>query len=245
MPARPDPLLFAVYFRPGAADVMPNPMISKHLSIPLLVALLVSIVPAEATRRHSIRPQVIVPAQVVSEDTVADTPATASASAEPAVAVKPAGTTKVKAAATPRRGLFEILFGSAAAEVIALEDTDVEMDGRMFDAVRVAERSARSHSIHRCWRYVKRALQKAGVVDCYPRTAFAKQAAVELPERYGFKEIEVTDPFDAPVGAVLVYGGRGAGHVELRTETGFVSDHASFKPSPRPLIGVFVKPLQG
>ena len=224
---------------------MPNRMISKHLSIPLLIALLVSSVPAEATRRHSIRPQVIVPAQVVLEDTAADASATASASEAPAVAAKPAGTTKVKAAATPRRGLFAILFGSAAAEAIALEDAEVEMDGRMFDALRLAERSARAHSIHRCWRYVKRALQKAGVVDCYPRTAFAKQAAVELPERYGFKEIEVNDPFDAPVGAVLVYGGRGAGHVELRTEKGFVSDHASLKPSPRPLIGVFVKPLEG
>jgi hypothetical protein len=55
----------------------------------------------------------------------------------------------------------------------------------------------------------------------------------------------VNDPHAAPVGAVLVYGGRGAGHVEIRTETGFVSDHASLKPSPRPLIGVFVKPVEG
>ena len=225
------------------ADVLPKIMMSKHLSIPLLVALMVSIVPAEATRRPSIRPQVIVPAQVVAEDTVQETPAPASASGEPVAAAK-AAAPKKKAAPTPRRGLFEILFGSAAAGVLAMEDGEVEMDGRMFDAVRVAERSARSHSIHRCWRYVKKALQKAGVVDCYPRTAFARQAAEELPERYGFKEIEVTDPFDAPVGAVLVYGGRGAGHVELRTEKGFVSDHASLKPSPRPLIGVFVKPLE-
>jgi hypothetical protein len=131
-------------------------------------------------------------------------------------------------------------------QVVRLADGEkVEMDERMIEAMHLAERGARSRSIHRCWRYVKRALQAADVVECYPQTALAKQAAVELPERYGFARLEVEDPFEAPVGAVLVYGGRGAGHVEIRTEEGFVSDHASLKPSPRPLIGVFVKPLEG
>ena len=91
---------------------------------------------------------------------------------------------------------------------------------------------------------MKRALQLANVIDCYPRTRLAKQAAVELQERYGFKQIPVENPFEAPVGAVLVYGGRGAGHVEIRTERGFVSDFSSPDPSPRPLIGVFIKPQQ-
>ena len=45
-----------------------------------------------------------------------------------------------------------------------------------------------------------------------------------------------------PVGSVLVYGGRGAGHVEIRTEGGFVSDFVSRTPSERPLVGVYVKP---
>lgn len=222
---------------------MRQSLICKHLTIPLVVAFLVSIVPAEATRRHSIRPQVVVPAQVVAEDAVPEAHAEAAGSGGPEEATEQAAAEKP---AAPRRSLLEILFGRAATEaMVSGEEGEVEMDGRMFDAVRLAERSARSRSIHRCWRYVKRALQAAGVVDCYPKTAFAKQAAVELPERYGFKEIEVTDPFEAPVGAVLVYGGRGAGHVELRSAKGFVSDHASLKPSPRPLIGVFVKPSEG
>jgi hypothetical protein len=46
----------------------------------------------------------------------------------------------------------------------------------------------------------------------------------------------------APVGSVLVYGGRGAGHVEFRTKQGFVSDFSTPNPSKRPLIGVYVKP---
>jgi hypothetical protein len=223
---------------------MPTALISKHFTIPLTVAFLVSIVPAEATRRHSIRPPVVVPSQVVVEDSAPETAAGTAGADEPEAASEPEAAAK-KESPAPRRSLLEILFGRAAAEVLVPEEGGVEMDGRMFDAVRLAERSARSRSIHRCWRYVKRALKAAGVVDCYPRTAYAKQAAEELPERYGFKEIEVADPFDAPVGSVLVYGGRGAGHVELRTKKGFVSDHASLKPSPRPLIGVFVKPSEG
>jgi hypothetical protein len=46
----------------------------------------------------------------------------------------------------------------------------------------------------------------------------------------------------APLGSVIVYGGKGAGHVEFRTKTGFVSDFSTPRPSKRPLIGVYVKP---
>lgn len=144
----------------------------------------------------------------------------------------------------PKRGLLEAIFGKKEGEAEATAEAQ-GFDERMIEAARLAEQSARRYSINRCWRYVKRALKAAEVVDCYPQTALAKQAAVELPERYGFERLAVEDPLDAPVGAVLVYGGRGAGHVEIRTETGFVSDHASVKPSPRPLIGVFVKPEEG
>lgn len=157
-----------------------------------------------------------------------------------------AGSTEAGAVAeevAPRRGFFDFLFGRGKAVSEAeLAAQGLAFDERMIDAARLAERSARRRSVNRCWRYVKRALVAAEVVECYPKTALAKQAAQELPQRYGFKQLDVQDPHDAPVGAVLVYGGRGAGHVEFRTERGFVSDHASLKPSPRPLIGVFVKP---
>ncbi len=138
-----------------------------------------------------------------------------------------------------KSGLFPLLVKQSRSP-----EPSVEIDERMGDAIRIAESAARSRSIKRCWRYVKRALQLANVIDCYPRTRLAKHAAVELPERYGFKQIPVENPFEAPVGAVLVYGGRGAGHVEIRTEQGFVSDFSSPDPSPRPLIGVFIKPPQ-
>jgi len=115
-------------------------------------------------------------------------------------------------------------------------------DSRMIRAARIAEARARKHSIKLCWRYVKTALLEADVIESYPKTAYAKQAGEELTRKHGFRRLPIKDPFKAPVGSVLVYGGRGAGHVEIRTDGGFVSDFESAKPSRRPLIGVYVKP---
>ena len=118
----------------------------------------------------------------------------------------------------------------------------VRYDSRMIRAAQIAEERARSHSVRRCWRYVKEALLEANVVDTYPQTSLAKQAGDELIKKHGFRRLSIEDPFKAPVGAVLVYGGRGAGHVEIRTPGGFVSDFESPTPSKRPLLGIFVKP---
>lgn len=115
-------------------------------------------------------------------------------------------------------------------------------DKTMLNAARIAAERAHAHSTSSCWRYVKQALLAANTIDSYPKTAYAKQAGDELMTSYGFKKLGVGDPYKAPLGAVIVYGGAGAGHVELRTEEGFVSDFLSTKPSPRPLLGVYVKP---
>jgi hypothetical protein len=114
-------------------------------------------------------------------------------------------------------------------------------DNQMLEAVRIAEANAHKRSRRRCWRAVKNAMLEANVLEERPTTRYAKHAGEELESKFGFKKIDVTDPFDAPVGAVLVYGGRGAGHVEFRTADGFVSDHVSDHPSRRPLIGVYVR----
>lgn len=194
------------------------------------VLLWLTPVPAEASRKAVVGP----PANLAAGSVVAESEPVAEVPAEDQPAPAP----------VPRRGFFDVLFGrKAEAEAPVAQAPEEQMDGRMLEAVRVAERSARRRSINRCWRFVKRALQEAELVESYPQTALAKEAAVELPERYGFKQIEVDSPLEAPVGAVIVYGGRGAGHVELRSKTGFVSDHASRKPSPRPMIGVFIKPF--
>ena len=120
--------------------------------------------------------------------------------------------------------------------------SNIRYDKRMVNAAQIAAGRARAHSTSRCWHAVKNALMDAHVVDTRPTTEYAKQAGDELSYKYGFRKTSITDPFCAPIGSVLVYGGRGAGHVEFRTATGFVSDFTSPTPSNRPLIGIFVKP---
>ncbi len=130
----------------------------------------------------------------------------------------------------------------AKLSIFGLEAGKFKYDARMIRAAEIAQERARSRSTSRCWRYVKTALLASNTIASYPKTAYAKQAGTELATNYGFRKIQVSDPYKAPIGAVLVYGGRGPGHVEIRTEVGFVSDFQSEKPSLRPLIGVYVKP---
>src|SRR6476660_2595072 len=119
---------------------------------------------------------------------------------------------------------------------------DSKIDPKLRRAATIAEERARAHSLSKCWHYVKEALVASGVVKSRPQTTLAKQAGQELVNNYGFKKLPVSNPYEAPVGSVLVYGAKRApGHVEIRTETGFVSDFRSKTPSPRPLIGVFAK----
>jgi len=119
---------------------------------------------------------------------------------------------------------------------------DPQIDPKLRRAATIAEERARAHSLSKCWHFVKEALVAAGVVKSRPQTTLAKQAGQELVNNYGFKKLPVSNPYEAPVGSVLVYGAkRAAGHVEIRTESGFVSDFRSKTPSRRPLIGVFAK----
>jgi hypothetical protein len=123
-----------------------------------------------------------------------------------------------------------------------LAKADHSIDPKLMRAATIAEERANAHSREQCWHYVKEALVASGAVNSYPKTVYAKEAAKELVSNYGFKKLPVRDPFKAPVGSVLVYGAsKGAGHVEIRTRSGFASDFRSKIPSPRPLIGVYTK----
>jgi hypothetical protein len=126
--------------------------------------------------------------------------------------------------------------------VYPLAKIDPRLDKRMVRAASIAQERARAHSKSRCWHYVKDALLASGAVNSRPKTVYAKEAGDELVRFYGFKRLAICDPYQAPVGAVLVYGARrAAGHVEIRTKTGFVSDFRNREPSRRPLIGVYAK----
>jgi hypothetical protein len=119
---------------------------------------------------------------------------------------------------------------------------DRQIDPKLTRAATIAEERAHAHSRRLCWHAVKEALLASGVVSSRPKTTLAKQAGDELVTNYGFKKLPVSDPYQAPVGSVLVYTAkRAAGHVEIRTPEGFVSDFRSKTPSRRPLLGVYVK----
>ena len=120
--------------------------------------------------------------------------------------------------------------------------SDRQLDPKLMRAATIAEERAHAHSRRQCWHAVKEALLASGVISSRPKTEYAKQAAQELVNNYGFRQLPVNDPYQAPVGSVLVYNAnRAAGHVEIRTKDGFVSDFRSKTPSHRPLLGVFVK----
>jgi hypothetical protein len=116
---------------------------------------------------------------------------------------------------------------------------DPRIDPKLRHAATIAEERANAQSKSLCWRYVKRALLAAGVVDSYPKSAYATEAGEELVHDYGFRKLPVHDPYAAPVGAVLVYGGRG--HVEIRTRDGFASDYRSKDACFYPLLAVYGK----
>jgi hypothetical protein len=118
---------------------------------------------------------------------------------------------------------------------------DPRLDPKLTRAATLAEERAHAQSQAQCWHYVKHALFSAGVVDSYPKTANAAEAGDELMRTYGFKRLPIRDPYNAPIGAVLVYGNRTHGHVEIRTKTGFVSDYHSKYHCSYPLIAVYGK----
>jgi len=118
---------------------------------------------------------------------------------------------------------------------------DPRLDPKLVRAATLAEERANAHSQGACWHYVKHALVSAGIIDSYPKTALAAEAGDELMRSYGFKRLPIHDPYKAPIGAVLVYGNKNRGHVEIRTKDGFVSDYHSKNRCFYPLIAVYGK----
>jgi hypothetical protein len=160
----------------------------------------------------------------------------------------------LKSYASAQQGGLPSQFDRARARKLTSDETKhfgpqsskFRYDTRMIRAAEIAADRARNCSTNYCWRYVKRALVAADAVDSYPGTRMAKQAGSELSREYGFKRLNLRNPYKAPIGAVLVYGGRGAGHVEIRTSSGFVSDYFSSKPRlGRPFLGAYVLPRRG
>ena len=172
-------------------------------------------------------------------------------------AIEPVRPMDQQSTSAPRRPAFHFSFKSSQGKkesapiitqyypkqiVYPFGKVDRHIDQKLMQAATIAQERAHAHSRSRCWHYVKEALLASGAIDSRPKTALAKDAAQDLVSNYGFKKLLVSDPFAAPVGSVLVYGAnRAAGHVEIRTREGFVSDVRSRTPSPRALLGVYAK----
>jgi LysM repeat protein len=136
-------------------------------------------------------------------------------------------------------------------------------------AADLAENRAGPTSKKQCYAWVKRALQDSGAVSRYLVGVPAKGAGPELAKEgyvnvLGKPGYNIKSPYDAPKGAVLVYGAApgatdGAakwGHIEIRTSSGFASDYKSPRARTGPaenglsgkgrvLIGVYIKPDAG
>jgi hypothetical protein len=115
-----------------------------------------------------------------------------------------------------------------------------------------------SPSYKYCLAGVKTALQIGGVVDRYLPGSAAQGSGPTL-ERSGFVNLLKTDykdkiksPYDAPLGSVIVYSGGRYGHVEIKTDQGFISDYFSknartgsaasgLNGAGRKVIGVYIK----
>jgi hypothetical protein len=105
-----------------------------------------------------------------------------------------------------------------------------------------------------CWAGVKTSLLAAGLVDSYPSTGYASQAGGELESKYGFTKLNISDPLQAPNGAVIVYANSAdpRGHVEIKStdssgNTKWVSDlsrnnpDSLNRPSTVRVTGIYVK----
>lgn len=130
------------------------------------------------------------------------------------------------------------------------------------------QRASVRSSIGKCYAWVKDALLASGATSRRLDGVPAKAAGAELRSQ-GFVNVlgqpgyNIRSPYDAPKGAVLVYGAApGAsdnnakyGHIEIRTSTGFASDYHNTRartgvasngligtgPKARILTGVYIK----
>ena len=138
----------------------------------------------------------------------------------------------------------EVLRGYQPKQIVRpFAKIDPKIDPRLRRAATIAQERARAYTRRRCWRYVKEALLASGAIDSYPKSVNAKEAGDELVRDYGFKRLSIRDPYAAPIGSVLVYykGRNRPGHVEFRTQDGFVSDFRSKTAQPHPLLGIYAK----
>lgn len=134
-------------------------------------------------------------------------------------------------------------------EEILMRNVNFGQKGQALSGPAAAEKSrksetisphkkAREDSLGQCYKYVKIALLASDKTKRYLGQEAAKNAGPEL-QKEGFRNLldnpnhEFKSPYDAPVGAVIVYDvtdGTRWGHIEVRVSDGFASDYFSRRP---------------
>jgi LysM repeat protein len=181
-------------------------------------------------------------------------PANHAAPAQPAVApvhASPAPARTVTESAAPAKVAAEPLAGRPTvneqrdeqsqhpiANVVATAPND-----KISAAIAYAMKHKEKHSVHLCLKYVKRALFATKNIRTYPGIIAAKDFGPFLSKE-AFKNLLITNPGTnlntAPVGAVIIYrpvemqeykGKTVYGHIEIKTENGYVSDYFTEDPT--------------
>ena len=127
--------------------------------------------------------------------------------------------------------------------------------GGMAAAIAYAIKHAHPKSQHLCLKYVKRALFTTKMIHTYPGVIAAKDFGPSLATE-GFQNLLETKPGTnldtAPVGSVIIYrpvekqehnGKTIYGHIEIKTETGYVSDYFTEHPTYRTDEVTMVSPV--
>jgi len=127
--------------------------------------------------------------------------------------------------------------------------------GGMAGAIAYAMKHAHPKSQHLCLKYVKRALFATKMIHTYPGVIAAKDFGPSLAAE-GFKNLLETKPGTnlntAPVGSIIIYravekqehnGKTIYGHIEIKTETGYVSDYFTEHPTYRTDEVTMVSPV--
>lgn len=165
----------------------------------------------------------------------ANSPAANSPAAPAATKLPDSGAAKPAAAPTRSRPVVEEKRSEGAqhpvAKVVASEPSD-----KIRAMITYAMEHKEPKSVHRCLRYVKRALVAAHLFAKYPGCEHAKDFGPYL-KKEGFDNLLETKPGtnlnNAPFGSVIIYkpvesqthnGKTISGHIEIKHEGGFVSD---------------------
>jgi len=196
------------------------------------------------------KPYTIYPGQILK---IPPKKAGKAASTAPAQLKPPAAASKPAPAALPGKPTVSEKRDEQGRHPVA--KVAAPATGTISAAIAYALKHKEAHSIHLCLKYVKRALFANRMIRSYPGIVAAKDFGPFLGKE-GFDNLLETRPgtnlSNAPIGAIIVYrpvemqeyrGKTIYGHIEIKTEEGYVSDYLNPLPTYRTNPVTMVSPV--